>query len=178
VAWTLKRLAISAFVALHLSAVLLWNLPASALKERLAGWTAFYIMPTGQCQAWNMFSPDPLKDNLALRAVVRDRFGLRRNFDFPCNADLSPWQAVVAYRHPKYAAELNVPTAVAQREYAARYVLRKVGLPPNAYPADVELYYDLRPTPAPGEPPLDPMEPPLHLTLQSYRFPTFEEAQP
>jgi hypothetical protein len=176
--WTLKRLALSAFVTAHIAAVILWNMPECALKSRLAGWTAYYFLPSGQWQCWDMFSPDPLRDTVELEALVRDSRGRLHRFAFPRLADKSVLEAAWGYRHPKYAASLASEGCVLQREYAARYVLRKLGLAPDAYPADIELYYNVRPTPLPGAPADEPSLPPEHITLQTYRFPSFEETLP
>lgn len=176
--WNLRRLGLSAFILAHLAAVVLWNLPDCALRDRLAGWTAYYLMPTGQWQGWDMFAPDPVRDTVALRAVVRDARGMLHNYDFPRMADRSRWEALWGFRHSKFASNLASDKAVAYREFAARHVLRALGLPPAAYPADVELYYQLWRTPPIGVEPDPTPPPPEHVVLQLYRFPTFAEAQP
>ncbi len=176
--WNLKRAALSALILAHLAAVLLWNLPECALRQRLAGWTAYYLLPTGQWQGWNMFSPDPVRETVALCAVVRDARGMFYNYDFPRMATRSRWEALWGFRHSKFVANLAPDSAVAYREFAARHILRDLGLPPRAFPADVELDYQLWPAPPLGSGPTDSTDPPQRMVLQVYRFPTFEEAQP
>lgn len=176
--WYWQRLGLSALIVVHLAAVLLWNLPKCALRERCAGWTAYYLMPTGQWQGWDMFAPDPVRETVALEALVRDRHGLLHRYDFPRNADRSTWEALKGFRDSKYMALMAVPEAVAAREFAARSALRELNLPPSSYPADIELYLNLSRTPPLGAAPSDPLARPEHLVLQVYRFPSYEEAQP
>ncbi len=176
--WRWKRAGLSAVIVAHLAAVILWNLPKCALRERCAGWTQYYLMPTGQWQGWDMFAPDPVRDTVALEAVVRDRHGMLRRYEFPRNADKGVWDALKGFRHSKFLGLMSVPEAVAYREFAARAVLRDLAVTPASYPADVELYYDLTRTPPPGAGPADPLARPEHVVLQVYRFPTYEEAQP
>jgi hypothetical protein len=147
------------------------------LKERAAGWTAYYLLPTGQWQGWDMFAPDPLHDTLTLEAVARDRYGILHRFAFPTLADRSRWEALWGFRHPKYAAALNSELAAMPREYAARYVLRRLDLPASAYPVDVELFFNDWPN-GPGVEGAEGPRLPRHLTIQAYRFPSIEETQP
>ena len=177
-AWTLKRLAISAFVLVHLAAVGLWNLPRCALTERFGGWTPYYMLPTGLWQHWGMFAPDPVRDTWALEAVVRDRSGIQRRFGFLRTAELSAWEGFWAYRHGKFLANMADKTGgPAFRELTARHAVRRLGLAAEDFPVEVELLYQVRTTPPPGQS-TDPMMAPLPLTLDVYRFANPREAQP
>lgn len=176
--WNLKRSALSVLILTHLVAVILWNLPECALRDRLAGWSAFYLMPTGQWQSWDMFAPDPVLKTVALSAVVRDARGMFYNYAFPRMAVASRWEALWGFRHSKFAANQAPETAKTTREFAARHVLRTLDLPPKAYPADVELDYLLWPAPPLGSPPPESPDPPQRVVLQVYRFPTIEEVRP
>ncbi len=176
--WSIKKPLVSLFVLIHLAAVLIWNLPECSFKNRTSAWCAYYLLPTGLWQYWGMFAPEPFRDTVALEGIVRDRHGMFRRFEFPRMADKPASEAFWGFRYSKLATNLSSDEMVAYREFVARYVLRRVGLTPNDYPADIELRYRVWRTPPIGEPPRDPMTPPEPMTLMTYRFPTWEEAQP
>src|SRR5205823_12097535 len=81
--WTLRRLAISAFLLVHLGAMGVWVLPNCPIQQQLAPWLRYYVLPLGLWQSWAMFAPDPLRDTVTLEAEVIDRNGLRYGFAFP-----------------------------------------------------------------------------------------------
>ncbi len=164
-----RRCAISAFLVAHLSALLLWNLPACPLRQRTYGLTSRYIMPTGQWQYWGMFAPDPGRDTITLEALAVDARGIYHNFAFPKMADFGFWESFPKVRHSKYAANVGMPEQVMLREFAARHAARRLELPESAYPVDLELFYQYKPSPEPGQPP-DPMTPMKQHTIQMYRF--------
>lgn len=173
--WTARRRLISAFVVVHLSATVFWNLPASGFRDRCTALAGYYIMPLGLWQNWAMFAPNPVRDTLALEAVALDRRGLLRTFDFIHAADASPWNGPWLYRHSKFATTLADEThSRAQREYTARHVARSLDVPADDYPLDVQLLFQVSPTPKPGEPPKAPGP----WVIETYRFQTPEEAQP
>ncbi|MDB5353424.1 MAG: hypothetical protein JWN86_4671 [Planctomycetota bacterium] len=178
-AGTAKRLAISAFLIGHLAAVALWNMPECALKTNLAGrWTEAYMFPTGLWQSWGMFAPEPARDTLTLEAVVRDARGLVRTHPFPRMMDKSAWEGVWGYRHSKFANNVGMPEAVANREYAARFVVRTLNLKPDDFPVDVQLLYEVRPSNPPTAAPDQPAPPPRKSVIETYNFPTLAEAMP
>lgn len=177
--WTLRRLAISAFVIAHLAAVTIWIVPNCAIQQRCAHYLALYLMPLGLWQYWGMFAPDPVLHTVTLEAAVVDAQGLLHTYVFPREADWSRWESSLRYRHSKYAANFSLKVEFkAHREFAARHVVRQLRLPPNAFPVDVQLYYQVRTTPPPGGPLPDPMTPPVVSTIDTYRFPTLKEVQP
>ncbi|MEO6811406.1 MAG: hypothetical protein ABI353_20030 [Isosphaeraceae bacterium] len=172
--WTVRRRLISAFVVVHLSATVLWNLPASAFRDRCTAWAGFYMLPLGLWQDWGMFAPNPVRDTLALEAVALDRRGLLHTFSFIHAAESSPWEGPWLYRHSKFATSLADESCKAQREYTARHVARSLDVPANDYPLDVQLLFQVSPILKPGE----PSKAPGPLVIETYRFPTLEEAQP
>lgn len=173
-----KRLAASLLLLAHLAAVLLWNLPDSALKERLGGWTPYYLLPTGQWQEWGMFAPDPSTATFTLEAVVHDSRGLLRRYSFPRMMDRSAGRGVWGYRHTKYAHNVGTPTGRANREFAARFVVRALGLRAADFPVDVQLAHDVWPTRSPEATADEPPGSPWPSVLETYRFPTLAEAMP
>lgn len=173
-----KRLAVSAFLVVHLSALLFVNLPASPLSEKLGGWSDLYLQPTGQWQSWGMFAPDPSTDTITLTAVVRDSRGLLHHYSFPRTMDKSAWEGVWGYRHSKYANNVGLPTGRANREFAARFVLRELTLKADDYPADVQLVHEVWPTKLVNTPADAPPATPWQSILETYHFPNLAEATP
>lgn len=173
-----KRLALSLLLVVHLAAVALANLPDGPLAQATAGWTAYYLQPTGQWQSWGMFAPEPSTDTLTLEAVVRDSRGLLRHYSFPRMMDKSAWEGVWGYRHSKYANNVGMPTGRANREFAARFVVRALDLKADDFPADVQLLYDVWPTAKPDAPAGDPPGSPWQSVIETYRFPNLAEAMP
>ena len=70
--WTARRLAISAFVLFHLSALIIWTMPACAIKDRFQAPYRYYILPLGIWQWWAIFAPEPVRENQVLEAEVID----------------------------------------------------------------------------------------------------------
>ena len=173
----LKRLALSAFLVFHVTAVGMWTLPCRPLNEALGGWTAYYLLPTGQWQDWGMFAPTPPADTLTLEAVARDASGLLHRHAFPRMMDRPSWRASWGYRHSKYAHNVGTPDARANREFAARYAVRAMGLSAADFPADVQLIYQVWPTPPPDSPDGEP-EAPWQSVLETYHFATLAETLP
>jgi hypothetical protein len=176
---TIGRVALSLLLAAHVAAVVLWNLPDGPLKRHLGGWTGAYLLPTGQWQCWNMFAPDPLRDTIAVEGEARDARGMRHLVRFPRMQGRPPWEAALGFRHSKFAHILIDPQAAAFREIAARHVARTTGIPPDAFPVDVDLTTTVWRTPPfdPGPDTPAPIAPDV-LLLDAYRFPTWQEAQP
>ncbi len=178
VVWELKRLVISGFLLIHISATLIWVMPMSPLRNRLITAASVYIMPLGFWQYWGMFAPDPMRDSFTLEADVVDSRGIRSNFAFEKLGDDSVLRAIPKFRHPKFASNLLMEDNVPIRILAAKHVLRKLELPPEAYPASVHLVYHIRVTPPPGGPPLDPMTPKSTHVIGSYQFAGIKEVTP
>jgi hypothetical protein len=176
--WTARRLAISAFLVVHLGAVVIINLPPSALRQALISTAAHYLMPIGLDQAWGMFAPNPVPHSMTLEAMTVDKNGIQRTFVFPKMTDFSWWRAIPRVRHSKFASNCGMAPNVVVREFAVRHAIRQLAIPADAFPVEAELLYQVRETPPPGSPPADPMKPPVPQTLQTYRFPKIEEVQP
>lgn len=179
-AWRVRigRLVLSVVLLAYLGALVLWNLPSSALRERFGLALAFVFFPTGLWQQWGMFAPDPMADTVALEGDARDARGMRHSYRFPAMAGVPVMQALLGYRHSKFAHNMAPAEGVAYREFAARHVVRALALPPEAFPVDVDLSYRVWRGGMPGLEPTDEMTPPEHVLLQSYRFPNWQEARP
>lgn len=172
------RLVLSLCLGAHLVSLLIWNLPASALRDRFVAWPARYFFPTGLWQHWGMFAPDPIRDTIALEAEARDARGMRHLYRFPAMADVPVVQASLGYRHSKLSHNMVPADAVAYREFAARHVLRALDLPTEAFPVEVDLIHKIWRSGTPDEGPQDQMSPPERALLQKYLFPTWSEARP
>jgi hypothetical protein len=79
----LGRAMISAFVAITVVALVLWNLPDSDVRARALPVVEPYIWSTGLDQNWGVFAPDPRREvtNLVARATYAD--GRVEEFEFP-----------------------------------------------------------------------------------------------
>lgn len=167
--WAARRLGISAFLVVHVGATLLWVMPPC--PARAAGFPVvrYYIFPLGLWQYWGMFAPDPIRETVTLEAEVVDSRGIRATFPFTRVADYSVLGAVPRFRHSKYAVNLAVPDVAVERRVAARYALRRLDVPDDAFPADVTLRYQVRNSPPPGTLP-DPMTPARTHVLETLHF--------
>ncbi len=96
--------------------------------------------------------------------------GSARTYTFDKLANYSVLGGIPKFRHSKFAANLNDPTANFERELTARHVVRQLGIPETAFPVDVNLLYQIRVTPPPGGPPIDPMAPPTTGVLATIHF--------
>lgn len=176
--WTARRLAISAFLVVHLTALTIMNLPPSALRQACFRPTVNYLLPLGLDQAWGMFAPNPVMHSMTVEVMTVDRNGIQRTFAFPKMTDFSIWRAIPRVRHSKFTSNCGTPSNTLTREIAVRHAIRTLAIPADAFPVEAELYHQVIETPAPGEPARDPMKPPVPQSLQSYRFPTLAEIQP
>lgn len=174
----LKRLAISAFLLVHIAAVVLWNLPACELRRRLDFWTPYYILPLGLGQVWDMFAPEPMKPTMELEAVVDDNQGISHTFSFLHMIDVPPWERFLHVRDSKLTAGMLHPSMRQHRMMLARHVVRSLDLADSDYPLLLEFRYQVR-APAPVGAPADAAPPPptVHV-LARYRFEDPREAQP
>ena len=173
--WIAYRLGISAFLTAHLAALAAYNMPQCALRERMYPVASKYLIPLGLWQSWAMFAPNPTECEMTLEAITLDARGISRSFVFTKMSDLSILRAAPRVRHSKYAANIGDEINGAFRECAARHVVRQLKIPDDAYPVEVELYYQVRETPPFGSGPVDPMKPPVPRTLKTYRFASPED---
>jgi hypothetical protein len=71
------RVLISAFVAVTVSALVVWNLPDSKLKREGMRLARPYLTATGLDQNWSVFAPNPVRDSFFLSARVTYADGTR-----------------------------------------------------------------------------------------------------
>ncbi|WP_337173149.1 hypothetical protein [Paludisphaera sp.] len=173
--WTAWKLGISAFVLFHVTATLAWVVPDSPVKAALFPAFRPYMIPLALWQSWGMFAPDPVQTTYTLEAEVVDSRGMGRIHEFASVADLPWWEKVPRFRHPKMAANLAIAEYEPQRVIAARHVVRTLGLPPEAFPVYVRLYYQVVKPPPPGSSAADPMEPRTIEDLAAFQFDSWDE---
>ncbi len=174
-----KRLAVSAFLVFHLTAVGVWNLPDCALKAPMVDFLSVYMLPTGLWQEWGMFAPEPSKDTMCLEAIVRDSRGIIRLYAFPRMMDRTAVEGLLGgFRHSKFACNVGATGGKVNREVAARHVARGMNIPRDAYPLDVQLIYEVWPTNPPTAPVDEPPAAPWQSVIETYRFNTPEDAAP
>lgn len=176
--WTARRLVVSAFLVVHISATVLWVMPDCALQRRTNRFVRCYIFPLGLWQFWTMFAPDPMTLSYTLEAEAVDTQGIRYSFAFPRLEGYSPLERIPRFRHPKYAVNLSINEFREPREFAARHVARTLGLTADRYPVDVRLFYEFRDSPPPGGPRPDPMAAPRTSTLGTFHIASYVEAHP
>lgn len=176
--WTLRRLALSAFLVVHMTATAIWVMPPCPIRARCIGTAIYYMYPLGLWQYWGMFAPDPVRNSVTLEAEVVDARGLRHTFAFPKVADYGAWHRVPRFRHMKFAYNLGTPDSSFEQEIAARHAVRQLELPSEAFPLDVHLIHLLRPVPPPGSPPVDPMALPQRELVCSHQFNSLDEVRP
>ena len=177
--WTVRRLAISAFLLFHVAATVIWVLPICPIRNKCVPVVQYYMLPLGMWQSWGMFAPDPIRDTIMLDAEVIDCNGLRYGFAFPRMADYTWWQGIPRFRYSKYAANLASDEFALPRQFAAHHVLRRLKLPAAVYPVSVHLMYELHPTPPPGSvAAIDPMSPAKPYVVGTIRIESPREVNP
>jgi hypothetical protein len=77
------RAAISGFVVLTLVAIAAINLPSSALRADLMVAGQPYLNAIGLDQGWALFAPDPRREVIGLKAVVRYEDGTSATWTIP-----------------------------------------------------------------------------------------------
>ena len=176
--WTARRLAISAFLLFHITVVVVINMPPSPLRAWLFWPVMNYLVPIGLDQSWGMFAPNPVMNPMTMELLTVDKDGIQRTYAFPKMTDFSPWEGIPRVRHSKFTSVCGTANNTAHREFAARYAIRQLKIPATSFPVEAELVYQVRETPPPGDPPRDPMKPPVPQILSSYRFPSMAEVMP
>lgn len=145
------RIAISAFIAFNLFAIVSWSVPLdSPLVVACRNMIRPYMLYFAMFQKWDMFAPDPSKMNNYVDAVVTYRDGQTAPWGFPRMEELGYWDKYVEERYRKYAND-NLRLDVNQGIWAdaARYIAR-VNDRPDDPPVKVTLVRHWSIVPAPG----------------------------
>src|SRR5690606_9715172 len=115
------RFAVGAFVAYHLLAILLGNLPQREddLVGRVSGALGLrrYLDVTASWQRWNMFAPNPVRRNEYMKVVVTDADG--RTWDVPDDIRLRRRYPYLAYDRRAKVSRRMMDHPWYQRVYGA-----------------------------------------------------------
>ncbi len=148
--WRIKRWAISAFLLFHVAAVAVWNFPKGAIHDRVVPHLVAYMLPTGLWQNWTMFGPTLCGTRSCSRRWPSTRTGSCTSSPSRSSPITASADAIPRVRHSKFPTYLMIPDYASHREMVARYVVRKLNLPPESFPVDVELQYAIKEAPAAG----------------------------
>ena len=144
------RVAISAFVAFNLFAIITWCVPwDSPLIARCRELSRPYLIWTGLFQKWDMFAPEPSKLNNYVAAMVTYRDGETAQWTFPRMEQLGYADKYWNERYRKYANDnLRLDANARLWPDAARYIARVNNRASNP-PAVVELvrHWSIVPSP-------------------------------
>jgi hypothetical protein len=176
--WTARRWALSAFVLFHLSALVMWTMPHSAIKALCQSPYRYYVLPLGLWQWWGIFAPDPMRQSMVLNAEVVDAKGMRHTYEFTRLGDLSWWQKFPRYRNCKFTANMLTDEYKTHRTFTARHAVRQLGLSEEAFPMWVSLYVEIKDTPPPGTGASDPMATPRVEVVDRFQFASLKEVRP
>src|SRR5580698_9332196 len=84
----IKRLAISAFVLFHITAIICWAVPLNTrLFSNVSNKIALYMTFSGLFQDWALFAPDPIHFDYRLEAEVTYGDGATLVWKFPLPQD-------------------------------------------------------------------------------------------
>jgi hypothetical protein len=122
----MKRIAINAFLVVHLIVILCWAMP---VNSRLVSATrvviAPYMMWSGLAQGWNLFAPNPLSLNTRVEAEITYRNGDTGVWKFPLPQDLGYARRYMIERQHKFAFDSLLNDRFENlRPDAARYIAR------------------------------------------------------
>lgn len=116
---------LTAFMAVVLGCVLLWNLPAGRPHDAVLPVVGPVIQAVGLEQDWALFAPDPRSFGVGVFATVTHRGGRTEVWRPPHNGLLlSPYRT---YRWQKYVERLRADDYAGLWEPTARWVARRAG---------------------------------------------------
>ena len=96
------RALLTAFIAFHIVAVLLWLTPATTLNKAFLHLTRNYISWAGLWQNWGMFAPEPSRLNIYISAVITHRDGTEESWEFPRMNKLDLFSRYYKERYRKF----------------------------------------------------------------------------
>lgn len=103
---TWGRTLISVFIVVTVAAIVLTNLPDSALEDATAPVVDPYVDMTGLGQNWGVFSPNPRRIAIDLHARITYTDGDRERWELP---DPGPWSGTYRrYRWRKWADRVRL----------------------------------------------------------------------
>lgn len=122
---TLGRCILTALFAAFTAAILVWNMPASGLRDALTPVAARALFPLGLEQDWAMFAPDPRNTSLGIYALVTYDDGRQVTWRPPARGVIiAPYRT---YRWQKYVERVVTDAYQYLWEPTARWIAREVG---------------------------------------------------
>jgi hypothetical protein len=116
---------LTAFMAVVVGCVLLWNLPAGRPHDAVRPVVGTLVQAVGLEQDWALFAPDPRGFGVGVFATVTHRSGRIEVWQPPHNGLLlSPYRT---YRWQKYVERLRADDYAGLWEPTARWVARQAG---------------------------------------------------
>jgi hypothetical protein len=120
-----RRLAINAFLILHLFGIVFWSMPlTNSLLTAGRNLVRPYFLWAGLFQSWDMFSPTPRAINSYVEAIVLYKDGTTRNWAFPRMDHLSLTERYFKERYRKFVENLGEDANSALWPDAARRIAR------------------------------------------------------
>jgi hypothetical protein len=102
----MRKAAITLFILFHLVAFAAWTVPLQfPLLDAFKASIRPYMLWTGLFQAWNMFSPDPMRLNGYVEAEVTMADGQKRRWKAPRMEELGPVDKYFRERYRKFVNE-------------------------------------------------------------------------
>jgi hypothetical protein len=78
---------VTAFAAITVAALVVWNLPGSKLRTELMRAAEPYATATGLDQNWSVFAPNPYRESFELAADITYADGSRSRWAVPVGSD-------------------------------------------------------------------------------------------
>lgn len=121
----IQRLAINAFLIVHLLAITCWALPfTDPLVAVCRNLVRPYVLWAGLFQSWDMFSPNPKSANSYVEAIVLYEDGDTRNVALPRMELLPLADRYIKERYRKFVDNLTDDRDAPLRPDAARFIAR------------------------------------------------------
>ncbi len=95
--WHIKRILVTAFIALHVATLVIWNMPQSKLRIFAYQYLQYYVLPVGLNQYWAMFAPNPPMAQMRLEALHARRQGNSAIVRISLDGGRFAWQGDVGF---------------------------------------------------------------------------------
>ncbi len=141
-----RRRIVSVLIVWHITAMAVWLLPASYLRQGLLRFVRPYIIATGCWQQWSFFGPVPVHTDVHVEARITYSNGVRKSWFFPRPAVQTSLSSDQSERFANFIAHANAIYASDPSSsgslwpYMARYAARVCRRPAvDAPPVHVDM---------------------------------------
>lgn len=146
----LGRVVLTAFMAVLVACVALWNLPPGRPRDELRPAVGRLLLPLGLDQDWALFAPDPRGFSVGFYARVALADGTEQTWSPPVEGVLlEPYRS---YRWQKFDERVRADEYAGLWEPTARWVARQVARGSTAEVRTVTLVRTFRDALTPGTP--------------------------